>query len=88
MSSGTGRPELVAYGGGGESHWGQVNCEKCLAWLREMPDRFEASGWEDEGSDQDYVCFWTCLACGHERKVTNIILRRNSSSNGDRTFGE
>ncbi len=78
MSSGTG-PELVAYGGGGKSHWGQVNCEKCVAWLREMPDRFEASHREEEGSDQDYVCFWTCIACGHERKV------RSSSPPGEYT---
>ena len=80
MSSGTGSPELVAYGGGGKSHWGQVNCEKCVAWLREMPDRFEVSRREAEGRpDLDYVYFWTCLACGHERKV------RSSSPPGEYT---
>jgi hypothetical protein len=33
--------QLIEHGGGGVSHWGQVQCANCGAWLKEMPDRYE-----------------------------------------------
>jgi len=62
--------QLVAYGGKGKSHWGQVQCEKCAAWLREMPDRYEEILDEHDEQDQEYLCCWTCLSCGHVRELS------------------
>jgi len=64
--------QLVAYGGKGTSHWGQVQCEKCTAWLREMPDHYEETICEHEDQDQEYICCWTCLACGHVREFSSF----------------
>jgi len=64
--------QLVAYGGKGTGHWGQVQCEKCTAWLREMPDSYEEEICEDEDQDQEYLYCWTCLACGHVRKFSSL----------------
>jgi hypothetical protein len=63
--------QLVAYGGEGVSHWGQVQCEKCTAWLSEMPDHYEENIREDEDQDQEYICSWICLSCGHVRELSS-----------------
>ena len=55
--------QLVEYGGGGKSHWGQVQCEKCTACLREMPDHYEETICEHEDQDQEYL--WCAKKAGH-----------------------
>lgn len=67
------RPELVSYGGKGKYHWGQVQCKKCGAWLREMPDRFGRHNYKIEGTNKHiYHYFWKCLRCGEERKIIDF----------------
>lgn len=80
--------QLVEYGGGGKSHWGQVQCEKCTAWLREMPDHYEEKILEDEDQDQEYLYYWTCLACGYVREFSSFALPEDHSPNPEAELHE
>ncbi len=65
--------ELISYGGKGTSHWGQVQCRNCGAWLKEMPDRFEKHNAKNEETHKYiYHYFWQCLSCGEERKIIDF----------------
>ena len=80
--------QLVAYGGKGKSHWGQVQCEKCTAWLREMPDHYEETICEHEDQDQEYLCCWTCLACGHVREFSSLTSPEDYTPNPEAELHE
>jgi hypothetical protein len=84
MNIGSG-PQLIEFGGKGNSYWAQVQCPNCKAWLKEMPDHYETYPYEDdeyEGEDYDgeeiekidtlYIYYWTCLKCRHKRKVESF----------------
>jgi hypothetical protein len=58
--------QRVAYGGRGDSHWAQVLCPSCGAWLKTQPDK-------SEKADSGYTYFWTCLNCG-------VVRYRDESS--------
>ena len=80
--------QLVEYGGKGKSHWGQVQCGKCTAWLREMPDHYEENIREDEDQDQEYLYFWTCLACGHVREFSSFASPEDHTPNSEAELHE
>ena len=70
--------ELTGFGEGGKSHWGQVNCRKCDAWLKEMPDRSRKASRKQKyklgytGTDTLYFYYWTCLNCSFRRRVEEL----------------
>jgi hypothetical protein len=77
--SNTKGPQLIEFGGSGDSYWGQVQCPECEAWLKEMPDHYEAIPYEDEEENEDavkidteYIYYWTCLKCGYQRKLDSF----------------
>jgi len=98
MSKNTG-PQLIEFGGKGKSYWAQVQCQECGAWLREMPDRYEIMSDKDYqyyyGDDQDeedseegktdtcYIYYWTCLKCGHQRRVESLDTPDEKSPHPD-----
>lgn len=81
-------PTLVSYGGKGKSYWGQVQCVKCSAWLREMPDRYEFRKSNLENTDEFYHYFWKCLACGYEREVEELSSPDSFQPNPDADIKE
>jgi hypothetical protein len=80
--------QLVAYGGEGKSHWGQVQCEKCTAWLREMPDRDKEIICKHEDQYQEYLYYWTCLSCGRVRKVSSSTSPEDYTANPEAELHE
>jgi hypothetical protein len=84
---------MIEFGGRGTSYWAQVQCPKCEAWLKEMPDRYEAIPFEDEedyeGDEEEekieteYIYYWTCLKCGYQRRLESFAPPGNHSPHPD-----
>ena len=82
------KPILISYGGKGKHHWGQVQCGKCGAWLREMPDRYEKHEYKVGDSDHIYHYFWRCLQCGEEREIESFSEPDSYTPNPDAELHE
>ena len=89
MSNSSGM-QMIEFGGRGNSYWAQVQCPKCEAWLREMPDRYEAIPYEDDAGDEEeekidteYIYYWTCLKCGYQSKLKSFASPGEHSPHPD-----
>jgi hypothetical protein len=52
---------IIEYGsGGGPRHWGQTACERCGAWMTDMPQRAQAEPFTEDVADP------MCPTCGGE----------------------
>ena len=94
MSNSSG-PQMIEFGRKGNKYWAQVQCPKCEAWLREMPDQHKAKPHDDEDEedyeeddeqekiDTEYIYYWTCLKCGYQSKLESFASPGEHSPHPD-----